>query len=103
MANAQFIRKQIQQKTGIPISIGLGPTKTLAKLANSIAKKNIVYQNVLDLTNNPDLDTILKNVEIGDIWGIGYRYAEFLRRSNIMTAYQFKQCDEAWVRKKFNY
>lgn len=97
--HAQFIRKQVQQKTGIPVSIGLGPTKTLAKLANSLAKKNAVYENVLDLTDHPNLDEILKTVEVGDIWGIGYRYADFLKRHNIKTAYELKQCDEVWIRK----
>jgi len=97
--HAQSIRKQVQQKTGIPVSIGIGPIKTLAKIANKIAKKIPAFENVFDLTNHPKLDDILKNVEVGDIWGIGYRYADFLKRHNIKTAYELKQCDELWVRK----
>lgn len=97
--HAKYIRNQVYQKTGLPMSIGIGPTKTLAKIANKIAKKFPAFENVFDLTDHPKLDDILKNIEVGDIWGIGRRYAEFLKRFNIKTAYDFKQCDEAWVRK----
>jgi len=107
--HAKYIKKQVYQKTGLPMSIGIGPTKTLAKIANKIAKKFPEFENVFDITNlsgvasaktdHPKLDDILKNIEVGDVWGIGYRYAEFLKRYNIKTAYDFKQCDEAWVRK----
>jgi len=97
--HAQVIRKKVHQKTGIPVSIGVGPTKTLAKIANTIAKKFPAFENVFDLTNHPKLDDILKNVAVGDIWGIGYRYADFLKRHNIKTAYELKQSDEFWIRK----
>ncbi len=99
MHYAQLVRKQVVQNTGIPISIGVGPTKTLAKIANSLAKKNSAYNHVLDLTNHVHLDDILRTIEVGDIWGIGYRYADFLKRHSITTAYDLKQCDDAWVRK----
>ena len=63
---------------GIPVSIGIGPTKTLAKIANRIAKKNPAYQGVFDLTACSDLDGLLAGIPVGDIWGIGRRHAEKL-------------------------
>lgn len=96
---AKFVRKKVKQKTGIPVSIGMGPTKTLAKIANHIAKKNPEYAGVFDITNHKNLDHILKNFEISDIWGIGYRYTKKLNSYGIKNAYELRQCDENWVRK----
>lgn len=96
---AQFIRTCVKQNTGIPVSIGIGPTKTLAKVANKLAKKNPALQGVFDITNHPDIDTILASVAVADIWGVGYRYASLLERNRITTARDFKYADEQWVRK----
>ena len=96
---AHFVRSKIKQKIGIPISIGIGPTKTLAKIANHIAKKNPAYQGVFDVTDHDQLDDILKNFMVGDIWGVGYRYSKMLNRHGITHAYQLRECSDAWVRK----
>ncbi len=96
---AHMVRKKVKQEVGIPVSIGLGPTKTLAKVANHLAKKNPEYSGVCDLTDHPQLDDILKKFEVADIWGIGSRYTKFLQRYGINTAYDLKNCDEKWVRK----
>ncbi len=96
---AYFIRQQVKKQIGIPISIGIGPTKTLAKIANGIAKKS--PDGVFDITNHPQLNDILKSIAVGDIWGIGYRYSKKLCARGITTAYDFKNCDERWVRKNF--
>jgi DNA polymerase V len=99
---AQFVRRKIKQKIGIPISIGLGPTKTLAKVANHLSKKNAEYNGVFDLTNHPSTDELLKSIDVGDIWGIGYRYTKILHRYGIQNAYALRQCDDAWVRKNMS-
>lgn len=96
---AQYMKTKVKQCTGIPVSIGIGPTKTLAKVANKLAKKNPQYNGVFDITNHPDIDVLLAAFDIGDIWGIGHRYAAFLQRHNIHNARDFKYADEKWVRK----
>lgn len=97
---AHHIRKQVHQRTGIPVSIGIGPTKTLAKIANYIAKKNPTHAGVFDITDRADCDQILATIPVEEIWGVGYRYAKLLRSKGITTARDFKLCDDAWVRKK---
>lgn len=96
---AHFVRQHVKKQVGIPISIGIGPTKTLAKIANGIAKKN--PEGVFDITHHPHIDDILKSINVADIWGIGYRYSKKLYARGITTAYDFKNCDEKWVRKNF--
>jgi DNA polymerase V len=95
----QFVRQTVQQHTGIPISIGIGATKTLAKIANYLAKKRAEYNGVCDLSNHAAIDTLLQTIPVSEIWGIGYQYAKKLARKGITTAYQFKQMDERWVKK----
>jgi DNA polymerase V len=96
---AQFLRKKVLQHTGIPISIGIGPTKTLAKVANKIAKKNSEHNGVFDITHR-DKDTILEQLDVRDIWGIGSRYAKFLHAYGIHTARDFMHSNEQWIKKK---
>lgn len=98
---ATFLVKKIKQCTGLPISIGIGPTKTLAKLASSIAKKNPTYSGVFDITpyGQQEIDTLLATIEVTEIWGIGRRYGRFLTERGIKTVKAFKYADERWVRK----
>lgn len=92
------LRKRILKWTGIPVSIGLGPTKTLAKAANNLAKKQ--ERACLSLLNTKELDNHLKQLSIKDIWGIGRAFSKTLIYSGITTAYDFKQASEHWVKKK---
>ncbi|MBI2774701.1 Y-family DNA polymerase [Candidatus Dependentiae bacterium] len=94
---AQHVRNKIKQDIGLPVSIGIGPTKTLAKIAGDIAKKR--NDGVFDITNHPDADNIFKLIDVRDIWGIGSRYAEKLYARSIRTVFDFINCDERWVRK----
>ena len=93
------IRKTVKQHTGMPVSIGIAPTKTLAKVANKIAKKNLSLQGVLDLAMVEDLDTLLETVAVEDIWGVGCRYAAMLNRHGITNACQLKNADDAFIQK----
>lgn len=94
-----YVRDQLKQRTGIPISIGIGTTKTMAKIANYFAKKNPEFSGVFDITAYSNVDIILNKIPVEEIWGIGYRYAKKLQSKGIKTARDFKYLDETWVRK----
>lgn len=99
-AQALKLVRKVKQHTGIPISIGIAPTKTLAKVANKIAKKNPHGGGYFDITDRPDIDDLLDKVPVGDIWGVGRRYAKMLTAHGITTARALKYTDDAWARKK---
>ena len=95
----QHIRNTIQKWVGIPVSIGLGSTKTLSKIANNLAKKNIHYKGVCILENKEKIDKALNETEIESVWGIGKKLSKFLKNYNICNAKQFTFLDRKWVRK----
>jgi DNA polymerase V len=95
---ARKIREKILRYVGVPISVGIAPTKTLAKVAAQIAKKNDSLNGVFIMKDFDKIDQVLKNFEISDIWGIGYRFADRLRRQGIYTALDLKNTDERTVR-----
>ncbi|RVU81727.1 Y-family DNA polymerase [Leucothrix sargassi] len=92
----------VEQWTGIPVSIGFGPTKTLAKLANRVSKKRADLNGVFDFNSAENTDLILKGVEIGDVWGVGRRWADKLRAQGIHNALDLKNCDAENIKKRFN-
>lgn len=94
------IKDTVWQWTGLPVSVGIGPTKTLAKVANRFAKKHSYAQGVFDITAHPDMRKILEWVEVENIWGVGRQYAKMLRRNGIKNAYQLSQSPDKWVQKK---
>ncbi len=95
----KHIRKKIKQWVGIPVSVGVGSTKTLSKIANNLAKKNKEYEGVCILKKWPDIKDALKITPIEDVWGIGKQTTAFLKKYNIKNAYNFIQIDKGWVRK----
>ena len=95
----RYMREKIKKWVGIPVSIGLSKTKTLAKVANYLAKKNFNYQGVCILKNKSSIDRALREMEINDVWGIGNRSSIFLKRYNIRTAKDFTLLDRQWIRK----
>jgi DNA polymerase V len=97
---ARKIRATVLQWTGIPVSIGIGPTKTLAKIANRVAKKNPEHGGSFSLVDYLDQDQILAGIEIEDVWGIGSRYSKKLREFGIRNALQFSKLDKDWVKKR---
>lgn len=95
------IRKKVTKGTGIPVSIGFAPTKALAKVANKIARKfSERTQNVYIIDTEEKRIKALKWTKIEDVWGIGRKHAKRLKQKNILTAYQFTQLSDAWVRKE---
>ena len=95
----RHMREKIKKWVGIPVSIGLSKTKTLAKMANHLAKKNPNYQGVCILKNKISIENALREMEINDIWGIGNRSSTFLKRYNVKTAKDFILLDRQWIRK----
>ena len=83
----------VKQWTGIPVSIGIAETKTLAKIANKIAKKSPETNGVLDLTLSSLKESALAATKVSDIWGIGGSYSVFLERIGIKTALQLRDVD----------
>ncbi|MDI2090466.1 Y-family DNA polymerase [Commensalibacter oyaizuii] len=97
------LRKIIHQCTGIPVSIGLSLTKTLAKIANHVAKKNTDYQGVYFLNpDHPAFASILQQFPVTEIWGIGRRLSVKLSNMGIQTAWQLRNCDAHFLGKQFS-
>ena len=97
--HGQHIKAVVQRWTGIPVSIGFAHTKTLAKIANRIAKKNSHHEGVFDLTTCGDIDSILSQIKVKDIWGIGRQYTKKLNNHGIFTARELKYSNDKWIRK----
>jgi DNA polymerase V len=95
------IREKAEQWTGIPVSIGIAPTKTLSKLANDIAKKHKGYNGVFFLDTKERTEKVLAASPVRHVWGIGSRLSKTLTEFNITTALQLRDADDAWIKKKF--
>lgn len=95
------IRDDILKCTGVPVSIGIGPTKTLSKVANNLSKK-MQEEPVFSLEDPIICEEILENLEVKDVWGIGRNIADFLRKQNIHTALEFKNAEDLWIKKNLS-
>lgn len=93
------MRSKVKQWTGIPISIGVAPTKTLAKIANKAAKKEKEREGVYVLTDPAAIEERLSKTATEDIWGIGRALSDRLKRKGIYTASQLRKADDVWIRK----
>lgn len=87
---AQKIKSTVEQTTGIPVSIGIGKTKTLAKIANNLAKKSSKAKGIVVLLNEKHIDVALEKTKISDVWGIGRAQSEKLHALGIKTALDFR-------------
>lgn len=94
------IKEKVRQWTGIPVSVGIAPTKTLAKIANHLAKKSSGVEGVLDLTGMSEQAEALERTPVGEVWGVGAAYAKLLRARGITTALKLRDADRLWVRKR---
>jgi DNA polymerase V len=94
------LRQVINTNLGIPTSIGVAPTKTLAKCMNRIAKKHKEFRSVANYFELDDVDYWLSKIDIEDVWGIGRQYVKMLRNQGITNAYQLKVIDRAWAKHK---
>ncbi len=96
---AQEMRETVRAWTGIPVSVGVAPTKTLAKLANRLSKKSKKANGVLVLTDERHIEEALRRTEVGDVWGIGRRYAQKLAGFGIHTALDLRNASDAFIKK----
>ena len=95
------LRKKVKQWTGIPVSVGIAPTKVLSKVASHIAKKHT--RSGVFIFDNKDLIRRALNVfSVEDLWGVGRKNAKRLKEAGIHTALQFRECDSDWIRRNMS-
>jgi DNA polymerase V len=92
---AQYMQSKILKWTGIPVSIGIAPTKTLAKVASNFAKKS---NGVYLIQDEQTRIATLKATDIIDVWGIGRKWTAKLNENGIYDAYSFTQLSDSWLR-----
>lgn len=100
--SAYDIKEAIAQQLGLPVCVGIAPTKTLAKLANELAKKNPDMAGVCALSTPTLIKRALKQVDVADIWGIGRRLAIRLNDMGIYTAAALAESDPKFMRQRFS-
>lgn len=96
----QELVRRIYKYTGIPVSIGIAPTKTLAKVSAKLCKKYPKLNGACLMYREQDVAKVLSSYPIEDIWGIGRRYSSMLNMYGITTAEKFRSTPEQWVRSK---
>ena len=96
------LHKKIKRNVGMPVSIGLAPNKTLAKMASHFAKKYQGYRHCCMIDSDDKRIKALKLYPIDEVWGIGRRYAARLEALVVKTAYDFAEHSQSWVRATFN-
>ena len=95
------IRRTVKQWTGMPVSVGIAETKTLAKIANRIAKRSPEAAGVFELTEQARIDEALARTEVEHIWGVGIKTCIKLKRDGIKTALALRGVDVEWMRRRF--
>lgn len=101
-AYAREMVRFISRGTGIPISVGIAPTKTLAKIASKFAKKYPAYQGVCMIDTEQKRERALQLFPLEDVWGIGRRYAKKMEALGLTTAWDLTQKHPDWVRRLTN-
>ena len=96
------LHKRIKQSVGMPVSIGIAPNKTLAKVASHFAKKFQGYRHCCMIDTDEKRIKALKLYPIDEVWGIGRRYAARLEALGVKTAYDLARHDQSWIRVTFN-
>lgn len=96
------IRYVVKRNTRIPISIGIAPTKTLAKAANKLVKKRFKTEGVCFLRTYEDAKELLKDFEVEDVWGIGRKHSILLRKHGFDTALKLMNAPDAWIKKNLS-
>jgi len=94
------IRQTVRQWTGIPLSLGAGPTKTLAKIANEYAKQHPETGGVCLLNDPEQQRSLLSETEVSEVWGIGRQWTKLLNQQGITTALQLRDANEWWVKQE---
>ena len=95
-------RNMVDQWVGIPVRVGIGPTKTLAKIASHVAKKKIGGTGVFCLHESLQIEHVLKHLPINEIWGIGRNLSRRLNDLSIYSSYDLMKMDTRLIRSKFS-
>ena len=100
----QQMRNRILKWTGLPVCVGVGSTKTLAKLANHIAKKNTQFNGVCHLNQlrENELNRLFSDLDVGEVWGVGRKLAMRLKALGIHTVLDLKQANSEYMRQQFS-
>jgi DNA polymerase V len=101
-SHARELRRMVLQWTGIPVSVGIAPTKTLAKVANRRAKKDARTGGVFVLADDAAIDAELAALEMTDLWGVADRIASRLATIGITSPLALKQTNPRFIRERFN-
>jgi DNA polymerase V len=98
------LRDTIKRWCGIPVSVGIASSKTLAKIANEHAKKNFTTGGVFSLCMTPEdkIDLLLRALPVGEVWGIGRKREAFLKKNAIESVYDLKHASEFWIKKNLS-
>lgn len=101
---AQEMRQRVLQWLGLPVCVGIAPTKTLAKLANHIAKKQSHWHNVCDLTalEPAARDDLLAGISVAEVWGVGRQLTQALNAIGIHSVKDLRDADSARIRQRFS-
>ena len=99
---ARQMRRTVRLHTGIPVCVGIAPTKTLSKIANRLAKKNSHYHGVCVLMSHAEIHNALERTKVEDIWGIGRQWSKLLQAKRIETAADLAVASPAWIRKNLH-
>jgi DNA polymerase V len=101
-AFGHYVSRKVLKDTGIPISVGISHTKTLAKIASKLCKQYPKLRGSCYMYRPQDIEKVLKKFPIEDVWGIGRRFSVMLKSRNINTAYDFSQQSLEFVRGKMH-
>ena len=96
------VKGLIKQWTGVPVRVGIAPTKTLTKVAIYQVKKMNVATRVVQLITQQEIIKALSLTPVGEVWGVGRRLNQHLQQMGIVSALDLAQCDPAYIRQKFS-
>ena len=96
------LKQRVYQYTGIHVSVGIAPTKTLAKLANHAAKQYPATRGVVDLSDPLRQRRLLGLLPVQEVWGVGRRLSRRLNQQGVSSALALADCDAAWIRSHYS-
>ena len=102
MDTLELIQDQVKRRVGIPVSIGVGPNKTLAKLTSHMAKQQPTFNGICSYWDLPDFRNSLYEIAVDEVWGIGRKWAKKLKTIGVESIGQFVMLPDAYVRKLLN-
>ena len=98
----RMIRQAVIERIGVPVSLGIAETKTLSKIAVHHAKKSPKAKGVVNLAGSPYRQLALERVDVGEVWGVGWRLRDKLVSQGIRTAWDLSLKDPQWAKRKYN-